>query len=207
MTQSFLTNKRNRKMATTRDSLAKSLSVQLGIIKEDAAKLVNEFFAQLARELCENGDLKFSRFGNFKVRSKNPRTGRNPQTGNVITLPARTVITFHPSGILRESIREETWVGGRLSPSSAKMKWVNNESDTAEGRRTKRKAASFILMEMAEDLIAGDRVEIRGLGSFKVKNYGAYTGRNPKTGEQVHVSAKKLPVFRVGKELRERVDS
>jgi len=57
-----------------------------------------------------------------------------------------------------------------------------------------------------EALIAGDRVEIRGFGSFKVKNYDGYQGRNPKTGEVIEVTKKKLPFFKVGKELKERVD-
>ena len=52
-------------------------------------------------------------------------------------------------------------------------------------------------------LEAGDRVEIRGFGSFKIKNYGGYTGRNPKTGELVKVQPKRLPFFRAGKELKE----
>lgn len=55
-------------------------------------------------------------------------------------------------------------------------------------------------------LLEGDRVEIRGFGSFKVKDYSGYKGRNPKTGQSVEVSAKKLPVFRAGKELRELVN-
>ncbi len=55
-------------------------------------------------------------------------------------------------------------------------------------------------------LIAGDRVEIRGLGSFKVKSYDGYKGRNPKTGKQSKVKPKKLPFFKCGKELKERVD-
>ena len=57
-----------------------------------------------------------------------------------------------------------------------------------------------------EALIAGDRVEIRGFGSFKVKSYDGYQGRNPKTGEVIRVEEKKLPFFKVGKELKERVD-
>ncbi|CAO0823173.1 Integration host factor subunit beta [Desulfarculales bacterium] len=56
-------------------------------------------------------------------------------------------------------------------------------------------------------LVRGDRVEIRGFGSFKVKDYDGYQGRNPKTGEIIEVGKKKLPFFRVGKELKERVDS
>ncbi|MFO7784158.1 MAG: HU family DNA-binding protein [Thermodesulfobacteriota bacterium] len=59
---------------------------------------------------------------------------------------------------------------------------------------------------MEDALIQGDRVEIRGFGSFKIKHYKGYQGRNPKTGEVIHVSDKKLPFFKVGKELKERVD-
>jgi integration host factor subunit beta len=57
-----------------------------------------------------------------------------------------------------------------------------------------------------EALVKGDRVEIRGFGSFKVKDYDGYQGRNPKTGEIIEVGQKKLPFFKVGKELKERVD-
>lgn len=53
-----------------------------------------------------------------------------------------------------------------------------------------------------EALSLGDRVEIRGFGSFKLKDYGGYVGRNPKTGELVEVKPKRLPFFRAGKELK-----
>ena len=59
---------------------------------------------------------------------------------------------------------------------------------------------------MSGALANGERVEIRGLCSIFVKEYGAYTGRNPKTGEQVKIAPKKLPFFKPGKELKERVD-
>jgi integration host factor subunit beta len=60
--------------------------------------------------------------------------------------------------------------------------------------------------KMADALAQGDRVEIRGLCSFFVKKYGGYTGRNPKTGEKVKIKPKKLPFFKAGKELKDRVD-
>ena len=60
--------------------------------------------------------------------------------------------------------------------------------------------------EMSEALSKGDRVEIRDFCSFFVKEYKSYTGRNPKTGEKVTVAGKKLPFFKCGKELKERVD-
>ena len=52
----------------------------------------------------------------------------------------------------------------------------------------------------------GGRIEIRGFGSFSVREYGAYTGSNPKTGKKVDVKQKRLPFFKVGKELKERVN-
>jgi integration host factor subunit beta len=60
--------------------------------------------------------------------------------------------------------------------------------------------------EISNALANGDRVEIRGLCSLYVKKYKSYTGRNPKTGEQVKIKSKKLPFFKCGKELKDRVD-
>ena len=64
---------------------------------------------------------------------------------------------------------------------------------------------NLVFTSMTEALTAGDRIEIRGLGSIVVKDYGTYIGRNPKTGEPITVSPKKLPFFKVGKELKERI--
>ena len=60
---------------------------------------------------------------------------------------------------------------------------------------------------MAESLALSERVDIRGFGTFKVKQYEGYVGRNPKTGESVEVQQKKLPCFKVGKALKERVNN
>ncbi len=67
--------------------------------------------------------------------------------------------------------------------------------------------ANTVLDAMTETLAAGDSIEIRGFGSFVVKQYDSYYGRNPKTGEKIKVPPKKLPFFKVGKELRERVNT
>ena len=74
---------------------------------------------------------------------------------------------------------------------------------------TKKKAedvVNLVFSSMTTSLLRGDRIEIRGFGSFVNKYYGPYTGRNPRTGESIQVNAKRLPFFKVGKELRERVD-
>lgn len=60
---------------------------------------------------------------------------------------------------------------------------------------------------MKDSLLEGGRVEIRGFGSFKVKEYGSYAGHNPRTGEKVAVEPKRLPFFRAGKELKEYLNA
>jgi len=66
--------------------------------------------------------------------------------------------------------------------------------------------ANTVLDSMTDALGSGDSIEIRGFGSFVVKEYGSYQGRNPKTGQKIKVPPKKLPFFKVGKELRENVN-
>ena len=84
------------------------------------------------------------------------------------------------------------------------------EAIKTEAGLTKNEAVAVMDLffdEMSKAMANGDRVEIRGLCSFYVKRYNAYTGRNPKTGEEVKIKPKKLPFFKCGLELKERVDS
>ncbi|UJF24626.1 integration host factor subunit beta [Suttonella sp. R2A3] len=67
-------------------------------------------------------------------------------------------------------------------------------------------SVKLIIEKICQTLEKGDRVEIRGFGSFSLHYRDARVGRNPKTGESVKVPAKSIPYFRAGKELRERVD-
>jgi len=88
-------------------------------------------------------------------------------------------------------------------------KLVLTETLKTEAGLTKYQATvvmNLFFDEMSNALAKGDRVEIRGLCSFYVKKYKTYTGRNPKTGEQIKTKPKKLPFFKCGKELKERVD-
>ena len=71
---------------------------------------------------------------------------------------------------------------------------------------TAKEIVDMFFDDMTQSLIKGDRVEIRGFGSFKMKAYKGYSGRNPRSGENTEVKSKRLPVFKVGKDLRERVD-
>jgi integration host factor subunit beta len=93
--------------------------------------------------------------------------------------------------------------GGRVN----KLELIKNLKE--EGQISKNEAAAIVDLffnKISDALAEGDRVEIRGLCSFFVKEYNSYTGRNPRTGKKVQVDRKRLPFFKVGKELKERVD-
>ena len=80
---------------------------------------------------------------------------------------------------------------------------------TERFRLSDGEAADFVNVffdRIRQSLIEGDRVEIRGFGSFAMKNYEGYTGRNPKSGEVVEVGPKRLPFFKAGRKLKEHLN-
>ncbi len=77
---------------------------------------------------------------------------------------------------------------------------------TNQPRKKAEEVINLVFDSMTETMAKGGRIEIRGFGSFVPKSYGSYTGRNPRTGESIEVKPKRLPFFKVGKELKERVD-
>lgn len=80
------------------------------------------------------------------------------------------------------------------------------KNETNLSRKEAEKIMDIFFGTIEDALVKGDRVEIRGFGSFTVNNYKPYVGRNPKTGARIQVRSKKLPFFKVGKELKDRVD-
>ena len=98
-------------MALTKASLAEMLFDELGLNKRDAKEFVEQFFEQV-RVALENGeDVKLSGFGNFILRSKSERPGRNPKTGEEIPISARRVVTFRPGQKLKA--RVEAYAGNQ----------------------------------------------------------------------------------------------
>jgi integration host factor subunit beta len=88
-----------------------------------------------------------------------------------------------------------------------KLELISALKDEANISKTEAARVVQIFFEfMADAMARGERVEIRGLCSFYVKEYKSYVGRNPKTGAKVTIKPKKLPFFKSGKELKERVD-
>jgi integration host factor subunit beta len=73
-------------------------------------------------------------------------------------------------------------------------------------RKNASEIVNLVFDSFTDSLKKGGRIEIRGFGAFTVREYGAYSGRNPRTGDKIPVGPKKMPFFKVGKELKERVN-
>jgi integration host factor subunit alpha len=92
--------------ALTKAQLADMLFEQIGLNKREAKDMVDAFFDLITSSLVDGQDVKISGFGNFQIRTKAPRPGRNPRTGEPVAIEARRVVTFHASPKLKEQVQD-----------------------------------------------------------------------------------------------------
>ena len=98
-------------MTLTKADMAESLFNELGLNKNEARELVELFFEELVASLAVGKHVKLSGFGNFDLRDKKERPGRNPKTGEKVTIPARRVVTFRPGQKLKARVSAYTGTG------------------------------------------------------------------------------------------------
>ena len=91
-------------MALTKAELAERINEDVGLNKRESKEFVDAFFVALSDSLATGRQVKLSGFGNFDLRRKNERPGRNPKTGEEIPISARTVVTFKPGQKLKERV-------------------------------------------------------------------------------------------------------
>ncbi len=94
--------------ALTKAQLAEMLFEQIGLNKRESQDMIAAFFALVSDCLVDGNDVQISGFGNFQIRTKAPRPGRNPRPGESIPIEARRVVTFHASHKLKEQIQGES---------------------------------------------------------------------------------------------------
>lgn len=99
------------KSTMTKADIVEKVYLKIGFSKKEASELVEMVFDQLKNVLCDGDKVKISGFGNFVVREKNERIGRNPQTGEQIKISARRVLTFRPSQVLKAILNGEDITG------------------------------------------------------------------------------------------------
>ena len=93
--------------ALTKAKLAELLYEQIGLNKRESKDMVDAFFDHVAASLVSGQDVKITGFGNFQIRAKAPRPGRNPRTGEMVPIEARRVVTFHSSQKLKAQIQAD----------------------------------------------------------------------------------------------------
>jgi integration host factor subunit alpha len=91
--------------ALTKAQLADMLFDQIGLNKRESKDMIDAFFELISRSVVAGHDVKISGFGNFQIRTKAPRPGRNPRTGEPIPIDSRRVVTFHASHKLKDQIQ------------------------------------------------------------------------------------------------------
>lgn len=99
------------KSTMTKADIVEKVYQKIGFSKKEASELVEMVFNQLKDVLCDGDKVKISGFGNFVVREKKERIGRNPQTGDQIKISARRVLTFRPSQVLKAILNGEDITG------------------------------------------------------------------------------------------------
>jgi integration host factor subunit alpha len=93
--------------ALTKAHLSDLLFDQIGLNKRESKDMVDAFFELISDSLVDGEDVKITGFGNFQIRTKAPRPGRNPRTGEEIPIDARRVVTFHASHKLKDQIQDD----------------------------------------------------------------------------------------------------
>ncbi len=91
-------------MALTKADIAQKLTDRLGFNKRESKEIVDQFYTEIIEVLVQGEFVKISGFGNFELKDKNPRPGRNPRTGEDVPIEARRVVTFKPSQKLRATV-------------------------------------------------------------------------------------------------------
>ena len=95
-------------MALTKFDIVNSLNDEIGLNKREAKELVDSFFDNIKKLLSQGHEVKLSGFGNFQLKDKSSRPGRNPRTGEDVEITARRVVTFKSGQRLKESVKTLT---------------------------------------------------------------------------------------------------
>ena len=124
-------------MSLTKADIVERVYKEAGFSKKEAADLVDLVFHIIKETLARGEKVKISGFGNFSIRDKDTRVGRNPQTGEAMEITARRVLTFKPSQVLKEDITDK--YGHRLDEKG------NEDKNQAPKETTPRALSSFML--------------------------------------------------------------
>src|SRR5690606_25218184 len=147
-------------MALTKAQMAERLYEEVGLNKREAKEFVDAFFEVLREALQQGRQVKLSGFGNFDLRRKNERPGRNPKTGEEIPISARTVVTFRPGQKLKERVEAYTPEAGHAGSGQQ----PRTPADPGQALLHHRRGQRAVRREAARAALLGDRVPLAQAG-------------------------------------------
>ena len=168
----------------TKAELVEEVSRVSDLTKKHSEVIVETVFKSIIDALHRGEKIELRGFGSFRLRQREPRKGRNPKTGDRVDVPPKRVPYFKPGKELKELI--------------------NRVSDLT--KKHSEAIVDTVFQSIVDALHRGEKIELRGFGSFRLRQREPRKGRNPKTGDKVDVPPKKVPYFKPGKELKELIN-
>jgi nucleoid DNA-binding protein len=230
-------------VATNKAELIDAIASESGLSKADTKKALDAFIDTTTKALRKGDRVGLIGFGSFSISKRSARTGRNPQTGKEIRIPAKEVTTFRSAPELAAALDLIPGQGDERRLRAVRRKRArrrrrrdqrppgrpdggrerHRRRDDRRGRAgvvidaevlaresglskaDSKKALDAFINATTKALRKGDRVGLIGFGSFSISKRSARTGRNPKTGKEIQIPAKKDVKFKPGAELSEKI--
>lgn len=189
---------------TNSELIERLCAEQTHLFAKEVKDAVKEILEHIASTL-ENGDrVEIRGFGSFSLHYREPRESRNPKTGEKVELEGKYVPHFKPGLELRERvnlINRETAVG-----ATTKKELSDNLVDKLGfSQRDAKETVEVFFEEIRKALESGEPVKLSGFGNFDLRDKNERPGRNPKTGEDIPITARRVVTFRPGQKLMKRV--
>jgi len=168
---------------------------------EDAVKDILEHMAST----LEGGDrVEIRGFGSFSLHYRGPRVERDPKTGRKVALEGKHVVHFKPGKELRERVNlvnRETAVGALTKTGLSE----NLFDKLGFSKRDAKETVELFFEKIRKALESGEPVKLSGFGNFELRDKNERPGRNPKTGEDIPITARRVVTFHPGQKLSDRV--
>lgn len=194
--------------AMKKAELIDAMASESGLSKDESAAAADTLFGEMASALKKGDRLSLIGFGSFSISKRSARTGRNPQTGKEIKIPAKTV-DFFPE--VRSMAAERRHHGTTVTGEDI-VADVCGDRREREDKCPYALALDALLTVTVDAYTRGETVEWGDFGSFSspaaesISKRSARTGRNPQTGKEIQIAAKNVVKFKAGAELSKSVN-
>ncbi len=211
-----VTSMTGRVAARNKAELIESIASEADISREDTERVLDAFIDMTTKALKKGNRVALVGFGAFSISKRSARKGRNPQTGKEPDGSKNTTVEYDPTDRVVAAVDLIPGKGDQRRVEKRKKKKKHKKRATLIGpddiaeaaeleRADAKKALDAFIDTTTKALKKGNRVALVGFGSFSVSKRSARKGRNPQTGKEIKIPAKKVVKFKPGAELSEKI--